>query len=49
MNMMYLKTHFSFLQLLSFLIGNGVTACDYGNKDFRITRGMRVSLSRFVY
>lgn len=49
MNMMYLKTRFSFLQLLSFLIADGVTASDYGSKDFRMTRGTRVGLSRSVY
>lgn len=33
--MVYLKTHFSFFKLLSFLIASGVTADDYSNKDFK--------------
>lgn len=33
--MIYLKTRFLFLKLLSFLIANGVTVYDYGNKNFK--------------
>ena len=46
--MIYLKTQFSALQLLSLLIANAVTAYDCSDKDLRLYVEC-MSLSKFVY